>query len=122
LVKVTLFYFLVGPCDMNAWEPSTLRNLSSNYTVIVFDNRGVGNTTTGTKPYSIQQLANDTSDLLDALKIQKTLVASALADAFNFERHIYYLLRYQNSLDASSQYQLILLLLITCKSLSSFCF
>jgi pimeloyl-ACP methyl ester carboxylesterase len=56
---------------MNAWEPSTLRNLSSNHTVIVFDNRGVGNTTIGTKPSSFQQLANDTAGLLDALKIQK---------------------------------------------------
>jgi hypothetical protein len=56
--------------DMNAWEPFTLGNLSSNQTVIVFDNRGVGNTTTGTKPFSIQQLANDTAGLLDALNIQ----------------------------------------------------
>ncbi len=55
--------------DTNAWEPSTLGNLSSNHTVIVFDNRG--NTTTGTKPFSIQQLANDTAGLFDALKIQK---------------------------------------------------
>ena len=51
--------------------PSTLRNLSSNHTVIVFDNRGIGNTTTGIKPFSIQQFANDTTGLLDALKIQK---------------------------------------------------
>src|SRR5215831_18758916 len=36
--------------NMDAWEPSTLKNLSTNHTVIVFDNRGVGNTTTGTKP------------------------------------------------------------------------
>jgi pimeloyl-ACP methyl ester carboxylesterase len=57
--------------DMNAWEPSTLRGLSSNQTVIVFDNRGVGSTTTGSKPFSIQQLANDTAGLLNALKIQK---------------------------------------------------
>jgi pimeloyl-ACP methyl ester carboxylesterase len=57
---------------MNAWEPSTLRELSSNHTVIVFDYRGVGNTTTGTKSFSIQQLANDTAGLLDALKIRKT--------------------------------------------------
>jgi pimeloyl-ACP methyl ester carboxylesterase len=57
--------------DMNAWEPSTLRSLSSNHTVIVFDTRGVGNTTTGSKPYTIQQLPNDTAGLLDALKIQK---------------------------------------------------
>ena len=60
--------------DMNAWQPSTLRDLSSNHTVIVFDNRGVGNTTTGSKPFSIQQLANDTAGLLDALKIQKANV------------------------------------------------
>ena len=57
--------------DMNGWEPSTLRYLSSNHTVIVFDNRGVGNTTIGSKPFTIEQLANDTAGLLDALKIQK---------------------------------------------------
>jgi pimeloyl-ACP methyl ester carboxylesterase len=56
--------------DMNAWDPSTLEVLSSNHTVIVFDNRGVGNTTTGSKPFSIQQFANDTAGLLDALKIR----------------------------------------------------
>ena len=57
--------------DMNGWEPSTLKVLSSNHTVIVFDNRGVGNTTTGSKPFSIQQFANDTASLLAALKIRK---------------------------------------------------
>lgn len=64
---------LVSPAqaDMNAWEPSTLKELSSNHTVIVFDNRGVGNTTTGNKPFSIHQFANDTAGLLDALNIEK---------------------------------------------------
>jgi pimeloyl-ACP methyl ester carboxylesterase len=57
--------------DMNAWDPSTLKVLSSNHTVIAFDYRGVGNTTTGSKPFSIQQFANDTAGLLDALKIRK---------------------------------------------------
>lgn len=56
---------------MDAWQPSFLRDLSRNHTVIIFDNRGVGNTTIGTKPFSIQQLANDTAGLLGALKIQK---------------------------------------------------
>ena len=56
---------------MDGWEPSTLRNLPSNHTLIIFDNRGVGNTTTGTRPFSIQQFANDTVGLLDALKIRK---------------------------------------------------
>lgn len=56
---------------MNAWAQSTLSELSSNHTIIVFNSRGVGNTTTGTKLFTIQQLANDTASLLDALKIQE---------------------------------------------------
>jgi pimeloyl-ACP methyl ester carboxylesterase len=56
---------------MDTWNPTILRDLSSNHTVIIFDNRGVGNTTAGTKPFSIIQFANDTAGLLDALKIQK---------------------------------------------------
>src|SRR4029079_3504177 len=57
--------------NMDAWDPSFLRSLSSNHTVIAFDQRGIGNTTTGSKPYSMEQLANDTAGLLDALKIPK---------------------------------------------------
>lgn len=56
---------------MDTWSPTILNDLSSNHTVIIFDHRGVGNTTTGTKPFSIIQFANDTAGLLDALKIQK---------------------------------------------------
>jgi pimeloyl-ACP methyl ester carboxylesterase len=44
---------------MDAWDPSFPRSLSSNHTVIVFDSRGLGNTTMGSKSYSIQQLATD---------------------------------------------------------------
>ena len=60
--------------SMDNWEPSILRNLATNHTVIVFDNRGVGNTTIGTEPYSIKLLSNDTAGLMDALKIQKANV------------------------------------------------
>jgi len=56
---------------MDQWQPSILRDLSRNHTVIIFDNRGVGNTTLGTKPFLIKQFANDTAGLLEALKIQK---------------------------------------------------
>ena len=56
---------------MDAWDPSFLEGLSSNHTVIAFDTRGIGNTTTGSKPYTYQQLANDSASLLDALKIPK---------------------------------------------------
>ena len=57
--------------SMDAWDPSFLTGLSSNHTVIAFDQRGIGNTTIGSKPYTYQQLANDTAGLLDALKIPK---------------------------------------------------
>jgi pimeloyl-ACP methyl ester carboxylesterase len=57
---------------MDAWEPSVLEDLSANHTVIIFDNRGVGNTIVGTKPFSMVQFANDTAGLLDALRIQRT--------------------------------------------------
>jgi pimeloyl-ACP methyl ester carboxylesterase len=63
-----------GSADKNAWDPTFISDLSSNHTVIVFDNRGVGNTTIGSQPYSIEQLANDTAGLLDALKIQNANV------------------------------------------------
>ena len=56
---------------MDAWDPSFLEGLSSNHMVIAFDTRGIGNTTTGSKPYTYQQLANDSAGLLDALKIPK---------------------------------------------------
>ena len=39
--------------------------------MIVFDQRGIANTTAGSRPYTYQQLANETAGLLDALKIPK---------------------------------------------------
>ena len=63
-----------GSADKNAWDPSFINDLSSNHTVIVVDPRGVGNTTIGSKPYTVEQLANDTAGLLDALKIQNANV------------------------------------------------
>ncbi|MGB7697239.1 MAG: alpha/beta hydrolase [Nitrososphaeraceae archaeon] len=38
---------------------------------MTFDNRGIGNTTSGNKQFSIQQFADDTSRLMEALKIKK---------------------------------------------------
>ena len=63
-----------GSTGINGWVPSTLKALSSNHTVIVFDTRGIGNTTIGSKSYTMEQLANDTAGLLDALKIGKANV------------------------------------------------
>ncbi|HEX5892105.1 MAG TPA: alpha/beta fold hydrolase, partial [Nitrososphaeraceae archaeon] len=57
---------------MDMWNPLLLEQLSaSNHTVIIFDNRGAGESTAGIKKFSISQFANDTAGLLDALKIDK---------------------------------------------------
>src|ERR671921_2072614 len=60
--------------NMDAWDPALLGILASNNTVVVFDSRGIGNTTSGTEPYSMQLLGNDTAGLMDALKIPEANV------------------------------------------------
>jgi pimeloyl-ACP methyl ester carboxylesterase len=60
-----------GGMTMDMWNPILLKELSSNQIVIIFDNRGAGESTSGTDEFSINQFANDTAGLLDALKIGK---------------------------------------------------
>jgi hypothetical protein len=52
---------------MDVWDPIMLGKLSSNHTIILFDNRGMGKTTAGNKTWSMEQSANDTTGLIDAL-------------------------------------------------------
>ncbi|HEX6029420.1 MAG TPA: alpha/beta hydrolase [Nitrososphaeraceae archaeon] len=56
---------------MDMWDPNVLNRLSSNHTIIVIDNRGIGQTNAGndTKKFSIAQFANDTAGFLAALKL-----------------------------------------------------
>ena len=61
---------------MDSWDPVLLRKLAANHTLIIFDNRGIGNTTSGDeKVYSIGLFANDTAGLLEALKIKQSRCA-----------------------------------------------
>ena len=57
---------------MYGWDPILIKGLSANHTIIVFDNRGIGNTTVGSKNFSIDQFAADSIGLLDALNINKS--------------------------------------------------
>ena len=66
---------------MNMWSPTLLKELS-NSTVIIFDNRGIGESTAGTKGFSISQFANDTVGLFDALKIEKADVLGSSMGSF----------------------------------------
>jgi pimeloyl-ACP methyl ester carboxylesterase len=77
--------FIAGTSQpKEAWDPTLLSQLAAatNHTVIVFDNRGIGETTVGTKPFSIEQFANETAGLLDALQIEKADVFGASLGSF----------------------------------------
>jgi pimeloyl-ACP methyl ester carboxylesterase len=54
---------------MKLWEPGLIRMLSPFFKLIVFDNRGMGNTEEGQRPFTIEQFADDTAGLMDALGI-----------------------------------------------------
>jgi pimeloyl-ACP methyl ester carboxylesterase len=66
---------------MDMWSP-TLLKVSSNHSVIIFDNRGAGESTAGTKEFSINQFANDTIGLLDALNIEKADILGSSMGSF----------------------------------------
>jgi len=59
---------------MKLWEPELIRMLSSCFKLIVFDNRGMGNTEVGQREFTIQQFADDTAGLMDALGIDSAHV------------------------------------------------
>jgi pimeloyl-ACP methyl ester carboxylesterase len=51
---------------MNLWEAALISKLASRFKVVIFDNRGIGSSTTGTKPFSIEQFCEDTAGFMDA--------------------------------------------------------
>jgi pimeloyl-ACP methyl ester carboxylesterase len=59
---------------MDLWQPRVLAALARRYRVIIFDNRGMGETPSSEKPFSIEQFADDTAGLLDALGIKQAHV------------------------------------------------
>ncbi|HEX6551990.1 MAG TPA: alpha/beta hydrolase [Ktedonobacteraceae bacterium] len=56
--------------DITEFE-GIIRELSQNYRVIAFDNRGAGRTDKPDIPYSIEMMADDTAGLLNALGIER---------------------------------------------------
>jgi pimeloyl-ACP methyl ester carboxylesterase len=74
---------ITGCCTtMDMWSPTLLKELSSDRSVVIFDNRGAGESTAGTKEFSINQFANDTIGLLDALKIEKADILGSSMGSF----------------------------------------
>ncbi len=66
-----LIMIIGSSSTMDLWSPELLSKLSSNYKVIIFDNRGMGYTTAPPGNFSIEQFAEDTSGLMDALGIKR---------------------------------------------------
>ncbi len=70
--KAPLLFIAGLRITMDMWQPTILNELArSNRSVIIYNNRGTGNSTGGTKDYTISQLANDAAGLLDALNVEK---------------------------------------------------
>lgn len=62
-----------GTFDSEAWA-CQVPELSKKYRVITFDNRGIGGTDAPEPPYSVEEMAEDTIGLLDAIGISKAHV------------------------------------------------
>ncbi len=56
------------------WPPSLLKEISKNFKIIIFDNRGAGRTDKPDIEYSIKMMADDTAGLMDALNIERAYV------------------------------------------------
>jgi pimeloyl-ACP methyl ester carboxylesterase len=69
-----------------AWDLVFLKGLFTNHTVIVFDNRGIGNTTIGSKNFTIEKFVVDSVGLLDVLKINKSNVLDCSAIKIRLSR------------------------------------
>jgi 3-oxoadipate enol-lactonase len=61
-------------CDHTNWS-QMIPLLASRYRVVVFDNRGVGQSSAPDTPYSIRQMAEDAAGLLDAIGLNRVHVA-----------------------------------------------
>jgi len=59
---------------MDRWPPRVIEELSQKYQLIIFDNRGMGQTTASEAAFTYKLFADDVIGLLDALGVKKTHV------------------------------------------------
>jgi len=57
--------------NLDFWNPHMIEELSKNFKVLTFDNRGTGRTDVSDKEYSIRLFADDTVGLMNVLGISK---------------------------------------------------
>lgn len=81
---------------MTLWPARFIERLATAFKVVIFDNRGMGNSTASEKDFTIELFADDASGLLEALNISKASVfgwsmGSYIAQEFS--------LKYEDKLD-----------------------
>ncbi len=81
---------------MDLWDPVLVSMLSDHYMVIVFDNRGMDATTTGERVFTIEQFADDTAGLMEALGMER---AHVLSWSMGTEIALELVLRYPEKVD-----------------------
>ncbi|MDO9491732.1 alpha/beta fold hydrolase [Acetobacterium sp.] len=59
---------------MDLWEDRLIQSFAKDYQVIIFDNRGMGETSAGEKDFSIEQFAEDTYGLMESLNLKSAHV------------------------------------------------
>ena len=60
--------------NVDWWDPRMVQELSKNFKLVMFDNRGAGRTDVSDKRYTIKSFAEDTAGLMDALGISRAHV------------------------------------------------
>lgn len=61
-------------CTMDMWPTKMIDKLKSKAKLILFDNRGMGYSSAGTKEFSIELFAEDANALLDSLELEKVSI------------------------------------------------
>jgi len=56
---------------MDLWDPNFVKALAKDRRVIMFDNRGMGSTTAGSKEFSVQTFASDVVGIIKALNLKR---------------------------------------------------
>jgi pimeloyl-ACP methyl ester carboxylesterase len=59
---------------MDLWEPTVVMSLAGQHRVFLFDNRGMGETSAKGGEFTIEQFADDTSGLIDALSLPQATI------------------------------------------------
>ena len=66
-----LVMIMGGVGNLDWWNPHMIEELSKNFKVVTFDNRGTGRTDISGKEFSVRLFADDTAGLMDALGISQ---------------------------------------------------